>query len=372
MKLSLENLKSALSSYVDGTKISVDSFSTTRDNIVGLLDKIGKIYTLDTNVYDKLPELDGELLSMGKIVEEWQLDMTLPVDYNVDADGSRALGNYAPTARPVSYSYSLGKKVFPTSVPYNNIERAVHNEGQLVEVLAQITKKLEDSVSAWRYGLKRELIGKAIDKIESAISGATAYVASSTALVAGSYYKATIDGVVHTAVAPFAKAASASTFAQLVAAGDLIEIKIVRVSALPVDESTGEAFIKAVKEEVECAKDISEGKSLSGNVLGVEEGLSLFVKQGVMPTLEVETLAGAFHREDLAFGVEAKVIKDFGSTTSNAYAVLMDTRAIRLFQDYNGTFNQENGFGARMNIFRHLEFTGHISKNAFIVIFKAS
>lgn len=367
-KLSLAGLKSVVASYVDASKISVESFSVTRDNIVGLLDKIGKIYTIDTNVYDKLPELDGEDLSFGKTVEEWQLDMTLPVDYNEDSDGqARALGKYTPTARPVSYSFSLGKKIFPTSIPYNNIERAVHNEGQFVEIVSMITKKLEDSVSAWKYGLKRELIGKAIDKIEGVVSSASAYTAGTTALVAGTYYKSSNE----VGIAMVSESASSSlTWASLKADGKIILMAQIHEVAKPVDEATGEAWIKAVKEEVEHAKDLSEGKSFNGNVLGVEEGLSLYVKQGVMPSVEVDTLAGAFHQESLGLGVEAKVIKDFGSTSSTAFAVLMDTRAIRLFQDYNGTFNQENGYGARMNIFRHLEFTGHVSRNAFIVIFK--
>lgn len=369
-RLSLKGLQNVVTSYVDSQKISVESFEVTRNNIVGLLDKVGKIMTLDTSVYDKLPELDGELLSYGKVVEEWQLDMTLPLDYQEDGDGTKALANYVPTARPVSYSYSLGKKVFPTSIPYNNIERAVHFEAQLVEIVSKINKKLEDSIAAYKYGLKRELVGKTIGQIHSNMSGATAYTASSTALAAGTWYKATIDGAVVTAVSLVTQTASSETFAQLLASGKLVEVKMIKNAPLPVDEASGESFIKAVKEVVEKAKDISEGYSFNGGVLGVEEGLSLYLKQGIMPSIEVDTLAGAFHREDLALGVNAKVVKDFGSDNSSAFAILMDSRAIRLFQGYNGTFSQENGFGARMNIFRHLEYTGHVSRNAFIVIFE--
>lgn len=369
MKLSLKALESAVASYVDSSKVSADSFSVVRNNIVGLLDKVGKIYTIDTDVYDKLPELDGDTLSYGKTVEEWQMDMTMPQDWNNDDDGSRALKDYAPTSRPVSYSFSLGKKVFPTSIPYNNIERAVHFEAQYAEIVSKITKKLEDSVSAFRYNCKRQLIGNAIDLIEGAVSGATAYTAGTTALVAGTYYSN--SGEVGISMVT-ASASVDLTWSALKSSGKVILMAQIHTASVPVDESTGEGFIKAVKEEVEKAKDLSEGKSLNGNVLGVEEGLSLYVKQGVMPSVEVDTLAGAFHEEKLALGVEAKAIKDFGSTTSTAFAVLMDSRAIRLFQGYNGTFSNENGYAGRLNIFRHLEFTGHVSRNAFIVIFKPS
>ena len=375
VRLDLKGLKSAVSSYVSALKIDLSTLSITKDNIVGLVDTIGKIWTIDTSVYDKLPEFDGERLSFGKTVEEWAQDMSLAQDYNVDEDGSRSLKNYAPTYRPVYFSISLGRKVFPTSIPYGNIERAVHNEGQFIEVVAMITKKLEDSISAWKYEVKRELMGKFIDTcISSMGSGATAYVQNTTALVAGTAYTASYGSpsVAHYGVAMVSQNAENKTFAELVSAGKIIEYKLIREVDVPVDTSTGEAFIQAVKEEVEHAKDISEGHSLNGNVLGVEEDLGLYLKQGILPSLQVSTLSGAFHEEQLAVGVDMKVIKDFGSTESTAFAVLMDKRAVRLFEGYNATRQNENGFGDRLNIFRHVEYTGHYSRNAFICVFMPS
>ena len=64
MKLSIEELKTILASVVTASKVSLSSFNVTRDNVVGLLDKIGKIYTLDTVFsIDKLSRFDGEYLS---------------------------------------------------------------------------------------------------------------------------------------------------------------------------------------------------------------------------------------------------------------------------------------------------------------------
>ena len=135
-KLSLAELKSAVASYVGSNKVAYASFTETRNNIVGLLDKIGKIVQLDTSFFDKLAELDGEELSYGKTIEEWYQDLIMAVDYNQDTDGSRALKFYSPTYRPVCYNVSLGKKMIATSIPNNNIERAVHNEGQKLTLLA--------------------------------------------------------------------------------------------------------------------------------------------------------------------------------------------------------------------------------------------
>ena len=154
-KLSLEGLKTAVASYVDGSKIAYNSFSATYQNIVGLLDKVGLIETLDTSFFDKLPELDGQRLEDGKTVEEWYQDLIMAVDYNQDADGSRVMKFYSPTYRPVAWSYSLGKKIIPTSIPNNNIERAVNNVEQFANIVAVATKRLADSKAAWKYQVKR-------------------------------------------------------------------------------------------------------------------------------------------------------------------------------------------------------------------------
>lgn len=373
VRLDLTSLKTALASYVASAKIDLTSLSATTDNIVGLVDTIGKIYTIDTSVYDKLPELDGTALSFGKTVEEWQQDMSLPVSWDEDSDGNKALKNYVPSYRPVSFSITLGRKIFPTSIPYGNIERAVHNEGQFIEIVAMITKKLEDSISAWKYGAKRQLLGEVMSRIDSANSsdGSTAYTQNTTALEVGKVYRASYGSpsATHYAVAMLSQDAENKTFAQLIEGGKLVELQMKKVVAIPEDTSTGEAFIKAVRNAVEKASDISEGFSFNGNVIGAEQGLVLYVKQGVEAVLDVDTMAGAFHLDKVSLPVEMKVIKDFGNYSGKGYALLMDRRAVRLFEGYNATRNQENGYGDRLNIFRHLEFTGHISRNAFFVEF---
>ena len=366
--LSLAELKTAVASYVSGSKIANPSFTETRNNIVGLLDKIGKIVQLDTSFFDKLPELDGEELSYGKTVEEYYQDLILAVDYNQDVDGSRALKFYSPTYRPVAYSYSLGKKVIPTSIPNNNIERAVHNEGQFIDIVATQEKRLSDSKAMWKYQVKREMLGKLCDMVETAYSGATAYVNATTDVVEGTFYKQGSPAVVCVCVKSHTHAVG-DTFATLQADGTLIALNIIEEVAVPEDSTTGEAFIKALKNAVEKAQDVSEGYSLNGNTIGAELGLALYVKQGIMPSLEVDTMAGAFHLEKLNAGVEAKVIKDFGATSSKAYAILMDRRGARLHIDYEAVRENFNGFGDFLNLFSHIESTAFISRNCFVKIF---
>lgn len=365
-KLSLEELKAAVSTYVADNKIGVSSFSETRNNVVGLLDKVGKIATLDTTFFDKLPELDGEDLSFGKSVEEYYQDLIETIDYNQDIDGSRALKFYSPTYRPVAYSYSLGKKVIPSSIPNNNIERAVHFEAQFVDIVSLMYKRMSDSAAVWKYQVKREMLGKICDKAIAQLSDATTYTNATTDIVEGTAYKQSTKR----AVCVKSKThAVGDTWATLVAGGYLIELHMVEEIAVPVDATTGEAFIKAVKSDVEKAQDVSEGYSFNGNTIGAEVGLSLYVKQGVMPSLEVDTMAGAFNLEKLSMNVEAKVIRDFGATSSKAFAILMDRRGARLHRDYEAVRENFNGFGDFLNLFHHLECTCFISRNAFIKIY---
>lgn len=364
-KLSLAELKTAVASYVGSNKVAYASFSETRNNIVGLLDKIGKIVQLDTAFFDKLGELDGEPLSYGKTIEEWYQDLIESVDYNQDLDGSRAMKFYSPTYRPVCYNFSLGKKMIATSIPNNNIDRAVHNEGQFVDIISTMTKRLSDSKAVFKYQVKRELLGKLCDLAVGAYSGATAYVDATTDITEGTFYKQSTNYAVCVKTKTHAVG---DTWATNVAGGYLIPIQFVKTLAIPEDSTTGEAFIKALKECVEVFQDISEGWSLNGNTIGAEEGLALYIKQGVMPSLEVDTMAGAFHLDKLAVGVEAKVIKDFGSTNTKAYCILADRRFARLNVDYEAVRENFNGAGDFLNLFSHLELTGFISRNAPFVI----
>ena len=88
-----------------------------------------------------------------------------------------------------------------------------------------------------------------------------------------------------------------------------------------------------------------------------------------MPSLEVDTMAGAFHLEKLNTGVEAKVIKDFGNTSTKAYAILMDRRGAKLHADYEAVRENFNGFGDFVSLFSHIESTAFISRNCFVKIF---
>ena len=375
-KLSIAQLNSVVANYVASNKIAVESFSETRANSVALLDTLGKIYTLWQNYGDKLALFDGEDLSFGKTIEEWAQDLILPEDF--DASGSTTLAPHESTYRPVSFSYTLGKKTIPQTIRNNDIERAVHNIAQFEEIISGKTKALYDSETMFRYALKRQALGVLIERCADAMNSTNADVtlategaAISNAVAVNELVYVTATSKMYVAVKPIASG-SGLTGTTAIAGGYLIALDLVTSIAQPVSDVTGEAFIEQVLKDVEIASDFSEGHSLNGNTLGgnPEAGLVLVMKQGIMPSLKVQTLAGAFHREELAIPAEIVVIPNFGDADDNYYAVLVDRRIMRLHNTYRAVRENMNGQGDFLNMFYHTENTVHVSRNCFVKVYK--
>lgn len=375
-KLSISLLKSFVASYVASAKISVDSYTETRDNSVGLLDTLGKIYTNWQNYADKLAKFDGEDLSFGKTIEEWAQDLIMPQTF--DATGANALAPHDSTYRPASFSYTLGKRTIPQTIRNNDIERAVHNIAQFSDIIAGKTKALYDSETMFRYAMKRQALGVLIARCADQQNPASPDVTLATegTTITGAHdvneiFKVTATSKSYILVKPIASGAGL-TGTTAIAGGYLVENKLVSEVAYPVDDSTGEAFINQVLDDVEIAEDYSEGHSLNGNTLGgnPEAGLVLVVLQGVKPSLKVKTLAGAFHRDELAIPAEMIAVPDFGNADADYFAVLCDARIMRLHNTYRAVRNNENGEGDFLNYFYHTENTAHVSRNCFVKVYK--
>lgn len=375
-KLSIAQLTSVVSNYVASNKISVESFSETRANSVNLLDTLGKIYTLWQNYGDKLVLFDGEDLSFGKTIEEWAQDLILPEDF--DASGSTTLAPHESTYRPVSFSYTLGKKTIPQTIRNNDIERAVHNIAQFEEIIAGKTKALYDSETMFRYALKRQALGVLIERCAATMdpSNADVTLATEGTSISGAHsvnelFYVTATSKMYVLVKPIASGAGL-TGTTAIAGGYLIPLDLVKEIAIPVSDVTGEAFIQQVLADVEVASDFSEGHSLNGNTLGgnPEAGLVLVIKQGIMPALKVQTLAGAFHREELAIPAEIVVVPNFGDADADFYAILVDRRIMRLHNTYRAVRENMNGQGDFLNMYYHTENTVHVSRNCFVKVYK--
>lgn len=375
-KLSIAQLQSVVALYVASNKISVESFSDTYDNSVKLLDTLGKIYTNWQNYGDKLALFDGEDLSFGKTIEEWAQDLIMPEDF--DSSGSTTLAPHESTYRPNSFSYTLGKKTIPQTIRNNDIERAVHNIAQFEEIITGKTKALYDSETMFRYALKRQALGVLVTRCDYAMDSSNADVTLATegASISGAHavnelFYITGNTKMYILVKPIASGAGL-TGTTAIAGGYLIPLDLVTEIAKPVDATTGEDFIEQVLADVEVASDFSEGHSLNGNTLGgnPDAGLVLVMKQGVMPPLKVKTLAGAFHKDELALPAEVVIIPNFGDADADFYAVLVDRRIMRLHNTYRAVRENQNGQGDFLNMFYHTENTAHISRNCFVKVYK--
>ena len=313
--MTLAQIKTAVASYVAASK-QAGTWSASTDNLASLIDKIAKTITIDGLFADKLPQLDGEELPLGKTVEEYFQDLAIVDDYDDQEDPNAP---HYPSYQDNSYNYTLGRKVVKTTLKYNEYERAFNSEAEFNTIVNMVIKRLYDTYAVFKYTVKKQMLANIIAK---------------------------------------ARAASVAN--------------LVEVLPLPVDATTGEAFIESVKASVEEAQFVSEKHSLNQSAtIGAAEGMLLIVKKGVKPALEVQVQAGAFQLDKLAVPAEIVVVDDFGNDATGAYAILMDRRMARLHPTYTAVREQLNGAGDFMNYFLHTENTAFISKNTYVKIYSA-
>lgn len=309
-KMTIEGLKTFVKTYVDKTK-QAGAWVSSTDNLLKLQDKVGKQITLDGSFQDKLPELSGDNLPLGKTIEEWFIDLTLPTDF--DATGKDNDSPAYPSVEDVAYCYTLGRKKIKTSEPYDNVERAALTPEDAASMTGKIMERIQNSESLYEYNLKKQLLANMVDKA----------------------------------------AANA------------------KVVALPNTTENAENAIIALKEAVEDASFAHEGDSLTSTALiGASPELVLYVKKGFMPSVEVKAFAGAFQKEELAIPCTIKVVDDIPCTDTKVWGVMVDPRGIKLHTGYKAMRSHENADGDFINYVLHTEFTGFISKYTFVRVFK--
>ena len=323
MALTIQTLKNAAAAYVDATKQLQKTFVPTVDDFTKTVCKIGDMKTLYLPHVDKLPELSGDNLPFGETIEEFMVNDFLPSDF-VYEDGAPKKNAKRATFEEAVYSYPMKEQLWELGVPRNQFRRVSLGERSFGDLIASTLSTLDSSANAWNYAAKRRLLGNAAKEA------------------------AKITGV--------SQADTSGCFTKI---------------AKPSDTATGEAFIKAVKACVEKASDMNDG-NLAQHPAAAAPSLTLYIKQGVIPSLEVDTLAGAFNEAKLAIPAKIKTVLDFGEVSgedSGIYAILVDDRGIKLHDDllyissdYDGRQNQDN-------FYRHQKQTGFISKYAYIHVF---
>ena len=322
-KMTQAALKAAMATYVAAGK-QAGVWTDSQANLIKAIDKIGKTIQINGDYNDKLPELDGDNLPLGKTIEEYFIDLTLPETYStIAAEGAKDDVPALPDVEDWAYSCTLGRQKVKTTVPFDNVERAFNTSEGAADAITDISFKLQASVNMTRYQMKKQLLGNAISKALAVKSTVT------------DVYKA---------------------------------------QAIPTDTASAEDFILAVKEAAEDASFAHQG-GLGNRLIGAAPSLKLYVLKGVMPTVAVKAVAGAFQRDELAMPAEVKVVDDFGTITGgtsgkSVYAVLVDERGLKLHNGYMASRYKENADGDFVNYVRHFEDTAFISKSTFIRVFE--
>ena len=322
-KMTIADLQSAMATYVAAAK-QAGAWSKTNDNLIKAIDKIGKTVQINGVYTDKLAELEGDNLPLGKTIEEYFIDLTMPATYSdITTEGAKDDVPALPAVEDVCYNYTLGRQKVKTTVPFDNLERAFNTSEGAAAAITDISAKLQNSVDMTKYQMKKQLLGN---------------VASKAIAV-----KATVPDVY-------------------------------KAMPVPVDTETSEAFITAIKQAAEDASFAHQG-GLGNRLIGAAPELKLYVKKGVMPIVEVEALAGAFNSDKLALPASVTVVDDFGTITGGTsgkqvYAILIDPRGVKLHEGYNASRYRENADGDFVNYVRHFEETGFISKSTFVRVFE--
>ena len=322
-KMTIEALQAAMKTYVAAAK-QAGAWNKSNDNLIKAVDKIGKTVQINGIYADKLPELEGDELPLGKTIEEYFIDLTMPETYSdITTEGAKDDQPALPAVEDVCYNYTLGRQKVKTTVPFDNLERAFNTSEGAAAAITDISAKLQNSVDMTKYQMKKQLLGN---------------VASKALAV-----KASVPDVY-------------------------------KAMPVPVDTETSEAFITAIKQAAEDASFAHQG-GLGNRLIGAAPELKLYVKKGVMPIVEVEALAGAFNSEKLALPASVTVVDDFGTITGETegkkvYAILIDPRGVKLHEGYNASRYKENADGDFVNYVRHFEESCLISKSTFVRVFE--
>lgn len=372
-QLTITELKEFISSYINPAKIA-GTHTPTRANTIGLLDKIAKVVHIEGDYNDKLAVFNGEEFPLAKDIEEYFANLVMPTIY--DPTGASALAPADLTYMKPSYSQSLGRRKIKVTKRYDDIERAFTNEGEYSTAMTLISKRLQDSKSLFDYVAKKNLLAtygaKAVEEMTSTteFSNRGSYEVG-VVLYRNSGPNDNVRGVVVKKIVNDPETPIFTDWADAVEKGYIVELDLVTSIAEPTDTASGEAFIKCVKTYVKKSQFVSEGNSLNGNTLGAStEGLVLVIKAGVMPSLEVDTLAGAFHADKLGFGVEVVEVDDFGNDDNNIIAMLVDRRGVKMHPSYIAVREGENADGDFINYVMHFENTAFYSRNTFLHVFK--
>lgn len=361
-RTTLKQIYTIVEEYIVGNKIASPEFTPTASEFTGILDKIGRqVLIYSGSFYDALPELDGEYLPLGKTIEEVHSDLKKPIPY--DAEGTNTLARRKAGYRQSYYSYAQPRLTIPNTIPFNVFEQASLDQAGFISLVQDNIKTFNDSIAMAKYGRKKKLMKLVTEEIKNVMAGTNAVAYDEEEYNNGTYVKSGSD--VYAVMETHTGDADVVTGVER---GLLVKLELETKLAKPVDNATGTAFVKALKNIAEDLGFARDGQSLSGATIGADVGVTMYLKRGIASVIDVDVLAGAFHQDKVAVPITFKVVED-DCFAEGVYALLVDTRMIRLHPTYMAIRENTNGEGDFINQFSHSDYTAFYSKNTYCHIF---
>lgn len=321
-KLTLANLKDLIKNYLVAGKVMIDeaTYTLSRETFTLLTTKIGKQIMLDSTFSNIMPELEAEELPYGTTIEDYFINLVVAKAY--DSDGATALAPQRLDVEDPFYNELLGRKTLPVTVDDTEYQKAMLGEGEFSSYVAKIMSQWHNSYTLHTNQLKRQLLGRAYGHIAAGGNAATQVI----------------------------------------------------TKLKPTDTASGEAWTKEVKE---IYTEMTDWENTKYNVAGVvaqspKDAVYLYVKgSDILPVIDVDVLAGTFNVSKAEVPVKIVQVKDFGDGVPvEVYAMLVDTRGLKIHPHHITTTHQYNGEGEFTNYFMHFSHTAYVSPFVNMVVFK--
>ena len=309
-KATLATISEFAKAYAVASKSANTTFSLTKNELCGAVDKIGEMITLKGSFDDDLTFMDGAELPLGRTVEEYFRALAKASLYEgADKEGPKVnVPEFIPYEK-CAYSTKLDRVKFKSSTQGDALADACINEAAFAELVAGEQEEISDQKSIYKFNIKKAALGNVI-----------------------------------------AKCRAATNVANLV--------ETVKDPALMTAEEA-ETFITNLKTLAKKLRFANEGNNLGNCLIGGSKKvkLRLVVKVGVLEQLEKQK-AGEFHDQylDLTTVYDIDEVDDFGSDTK-AIALVLDPRSVKVKPWLDRTYSYVNGDGDFMSTINHYGVT---------------
>lgn len=148
----------------------------------------------------------------------------------------------------------------------------------------------------------------------------------------------------------------------------------VQITPTPIDDATGKQYITGIKSAAELLTFNSQNFNPSGVTTYSERSdMHLFVKAGITPVIDVETMAGAFNPNYLNDGFNVTIVDDFGTLDDgDTIAVLADRNWWLVYDNLREFDSLWNPEGRYWNYWLHIWQLFGTSYFANAIIFRNS